>query len=630
MIPWVLANFFLCAVTWWTWRWLRLGSSIMDPLIYLYLYLFNTTSLVLLCGLAGVLHPLPIGLVTGAGACALGWLGREEIRHWTRESGRFVTSLRGRRLSELVPEGLFCGVVLVLAARIAIHIWYLPPYVTDTLTYHLPKVAEWVQNGSLVIFDTSVDRTFWPANFELFQTWFVLFPHHDFLVELACVPFYLLACWSVYSIARLLGLEHRWGLAAALLYALTPAPLQHATSSKNDMPMAALYLFLFALLLSARKEGWSWPRRRLFLAFLVCCHALGMKAYIVFLLPGLVVVILWALEGHSLRDLLLSLRKPELRSPGAGLLTWLPSVALTSVALLLGGYWYLRNGLIFGNPFYPAEPRIFGQYFFGSSPEGWQRQGVFLSHQALVDNLSTLFQQKIFDTQEFHFSLTDMTGWGWFVFVVGWPSLVYGTFSSSKIRWLFAAFGLSFLTLLSCVVSDPWYMRFAQWVPALFVLSFLLVLRESRLNGMRHGVFAVATVCTLLNFVGSLDIGKLPPWMWLRMSTFPVAERSTAALGLFVGRGYFDTLQTIPAQEAIGYNTNHNGWIYPLYDADYSRQVRFVPIEAETDIVQAMRLRDVRYLFTVLPSPVVQARVAQAVARGKLREINRGLYVVRD
>jgi hypothetical protein len=100
---------------------------------------------------------------------------------------------------------LYLFLALLLSLRALAHAWLLPPYVWDTLVYHLPRLAEWVQHHGLFVVDTSIDRLYWPANFELFQCWFVIFFHHDFIVELAGVFPYALAVLSVYSISRSFG-----------------------------------------------------------------------------------------------------------------------------------------------------------------------------------------------------------------------------------------------------------------------------------------------------------------------------------------------------------------------------------------------------------------------------------------
>ena len=55
----------------------------------------------------------------------------------------------------------------------------------------------------------------------------------------------------------------------------------------------------------------------------------------------------------------------------------------------------MRNALVFGNPFYPTDFRLFGQLICGTGT-GQSQQGTF-SLLGLGQNLSTLLGEKIFD-----------------------------------------------------------------------------------------------------------------------------------------------------------------------------------------------------------------------------------------
>lgn len=595
LLPWLLANIALLIPTTLLWRRLRLRSPGVDALVFLFLFFFSATALVMVLALLGLLRPISV-LVTTLGAATIsGRLGQRELRAVATFVLRRARAARVALPTLRWSDWALVAVWTAIASRILIHVWLLPPYVRDTLSYHLPKVAEWVQSGSLDIFPTPIDRTFWPGGFELFQTWFVLFPHHDFLIEMACVAAYVFACGAVFAAGRCLGLSSRGSLLAATIYGLTPAPLQHASSNKNDLAIAALFLFLLVLFLDALRGRLLLGRRAL-LAALAMVLAVGTKPTIVFLAPGLVVAVFWVF-----RQRLVEGPTRTVRDAGAGPGKVL-AAGLLSVAGLLAGYWFLRNALVFGNPFYPAEPRLFGDYLFGSAEGGRERQGVVFSAEALLRNLQDVLTVRIFDRNAFHFSQTDMTSWGWFAFVCGWPALAAGLLGSPRLRWLAAVFGVSLLGLLSSVVSDPWYMRFAQWFPALFSLAFCLVLSRLRWRLARIGLWTLASACLSLNFIGSLDIGGLAPDTWQRMARLPVAERSSATLGLFFGPRFHLVVQRVPSAEPIGYNTNYNGFVYPLYDADYSRDVRYVPLTAESPVAATLRDLGVRWLFVSLPS----------------------------
>lgn len=635
VLEWGVANLFVLGLTTIAWQRLRVDSRRVDPLVFGFLFLFLTTLLVMLFGLAGWLHRTPLLVVSIVGCVAMGWAWRGgrlfATSPWRGDLIRLGSSLRELVACKRKGPGLWLTdlllFVLVLAqcARMAVRVWYLPPYVWDTLSYHLPNVAEWVQNHRLVIFDTPVDRTFWPANFELFETWFVLFPHHDYLVDAAGIPFYLLAGASVYSIARTLELSRRCALVAALAYAYTPAVAIHATTGKNDLAIAALYLFMAALILDGGRRR-TRPLRRLTLLWLALCLAIGTKVTIVFIGPGLLLLALWAWRGSS-PELPEADPKPCREAPDAGRTLRLTLVG--GAGLVVAGYWFMRNGLVFGNPFYPTDFHLFGHLIFGSG-EGQSQQGT-ISLTALVQNLEALFREKIFDSSgPYHHSLTDMTGWGWFGFCCGLPALAYGLLARAPVRWLAGGFALSLVGLLACVSPDPWNMRFALWFPALLALGFVLTVSRLRIRAMRRIFYLLALTCLTLNFIGTLDIGFLTPRAWKAMAALPLAERSAAALGPYFGSRYLRALEAIPRDEVIGYHVNYNGWIYPLYDADLSRRIRFVPIHHDTDVAEAMRQRDLRYLFVSLPPPIARFRIAAAVAAGSLHQIGENLYVRQD
>jgi len=626
LLPWAVANLFVLGLALVVREPLRVGHRRLDLLTLGFLHIFLTTLVVMLCGLAGWLDRMPIFLVSLAGLLT-GWAwhrlrGPHPANPWSqlRRGAAALGKLRPLALitaSQRPWTGVFLLLlILIQAVRLAVHVWYLPPYVWDVLSYHLPRVAEWVQHHGLVIFDTPVARSFWPANHELFQSWFVLFPHHDFLIDAADIPFYLLAAGSVYSAARSLGLNRRLGVFAALLYAYTPAVALHATACKNDLAIAAIYLFVLALLLDWRERS-THLRRRLVLIWLALCLAVGTKATIAFLVPGLLVVAFQGLRARREVE-----PEPASRSPRRTL----GLAAAGAAGLLIGGFWYLRNLAVFHNPFHPTSFRLFGRLIFGTG-SGLEQQGS-LSLTSLVRDLDLLLHEKIFDFRDaFTAELHEITGWGWFVFCCGWPILVYGILRERRVRWLAGCFLLSLACLLAAVSPDPWNMRFALWFPALPALSFALVIGRLRIPALRRTFYLLAMACLALNLLGTLDIGRLSPAVWKAMAGMGVAERSTAKLGLYIGGSYGRALATVPPEEVLGFNVNPNGWIYPLYGADYSRRIRYVPIDPVTEIPAAMRQRGVWYLFVSRPFPQELEQVEALLSRGGLQKIGDGLWV---
>src|SRR5439155_312253 len=78
------------------------------------------------------------------------------------------------------------------------------------------------------------------SGFELIETWWVVFLHHDVLIELAGVEFLLLSGAGAYALAREMGWSGKCASRAALLFIMTPGLHLQATSCLNDGPVAAL------------------------------------------------------------------------------------------------------------------------------------------------------------------------------------------------------------------------------------------------------------------------------------------------------------------------------------------------------------------------------------------------------
>ena len=85
----------------------------------------------------------------------------------------------------------------------------------------------------------------------------------------------------------------------------------------------------------------------------------------------------------------------------------------------------------------------------------------------------------------------------------------------------------------------------------------------------------------------------------------------------------------------MGYNVHGNGFLYPLYRADYSQHLVYVPIPQGSTcagIADAIEARGTRYLF-VAPEHtedwILSLLNQCATEKDVLRERVRGLYVVK-
>ena len=621
-------------------RHVRSDRPALNGMAFLFLTIFTTTLYMLVTGLLGWWRPLPILISSALGITAI-WLSKP-VRGSAGQLRRILLAAKTdlRQWWGGYPSWLRWLLVIasVLSAiRFVFLIWALPPFVWDSLSYHLTNVAHWTQVGRIETFEIPVIRIFNPANYEVFASWFTIFIHHDALVEAAGLPLYLLATVAVYASARGLGRSRTASVLGAFAYVSTPAVILAATGTKNDIHIAAYYLTAMALVIDLSARG---PREyvtssmwRLTLLVLVVMLAIGTKTYILHLLPGLAVI---ALLGYRRIDVWtnwtahLRAASQELRSK-AGSSCFLLFAMLAS-GLFLASFWNVRNWLVTDNPFYPYEVLIAGRSVF-AGPESEFRLDV----RELAANLENL-ADKFGDWRDpIRPDLPNTTGWGWFAYVIGLPALGWAVVRRPRIRPLVLGFTVSFLLVMLSTGPSPWNMRFVIWFPAVFALCFaeLVDSLPSELPHWARPALVLFLVFLLnLNFIGTLNYNRVSAEEFREMLGLPVAERHTALFRDNMPEPYTSANQLVPPDATLGFNVTGNGFIYPLYRADYSQQIVYVPFLASDSceiIAARMDARGTRYLL-VAPEHTEDEKIAAmrrcAESGDIIRERARGLYVI--
>jgi hypothetical protein len=201
----------------------------------------------------------------------------------------------------------------------------------DTLWYHATFAARFVQSGRLTgLHDTGLSdlatplHTFLPLNGSLVQAIVMLPFGDDFLSPLVNIAWAGLALLAAWCLGRRYGVTALMLLATILLLGLPTLTGTQPGQAANDVGSVALFLAAVALLF----EGELAPAPTT-LAGIAAGLALGIKltvlAPLVILTIGVLVV---AIRAHRVRAALL----------------W------SGAIVLFGGYWLVRNWVIFGNP----------------------------------------------------------------------------------------------------------------------------------------------------------------------------------------------------------------------------------------------------------------------------------------
>ena len=229
---------------------------------------------------------------------------------------------------------LFFIQVIVLLAKVA----WLPPHIWDVFVYHLPPAVEWFQQAYIPpVLDTTVNRINGaPLGMTVLAYWFFIFFRDDILVEMPMLLWALLLVPVSVAVLRQSGLSRSWSLKFAVLIFFLPIVIMQAVTVKDHLGLNVGFLAGLLFLAEFLIHG---KQRLLLLAAAAFGLMLGYKiAAPMHILMALLVfsVLLWFRQRPLLID-----RKQRL--------ALLKTTGLSAIiVLVVSGYWYLRNLLVYG------------------------------------------------------------------------------------------------------------------------------------------------------------------------------------------------------------------------------------------------------------------------------------------
>jgi hypothetical protein len=230
----------------------------------------------------------------------------------------------------------------------------------DSLWYHMPFAADMVQSHSVTglhYTETVFTNWFYPQNSELLHATGILLTHRDTLSLFLNFGFLALSFLAAWCIGRPYGRGHLTVVAAAVVLECHTLVVREPGAAKNDLVAAALLLAAAAILDNAWRVSRGWrggggsrtarglpagppppgqdPRATAFPVWAVAAAglatglAVGTKSTAVAMAAGLTLAVL--------------VLAPAGRRWAAAGWWFIP-------AFLGGGYWYLRNLIVAGNP----------------------------------------------------------------------------------------------------------------------------------------------------------------------------------------------------------------------------------------------------------------------------------------
>lgn len=231
-------------------------------------------------------------------------------------------------------------VLLIVSSLISLFLTLATPTNSaDSLAYHLARIKFWLQNQSLLHYETSsIRQTAFPINSEILILWSMVFLKRDFLAQLPEYLSYIGCLVLIFNFLSYLKFSTRRTLWTILILASMPAVILESMSCQTNLIMAflllsSLYLFTFGV-----KEKQKLP---LIFSAISYSIALGTKNTAFLFLPVFGIIF----SSISIKENKKDFYKPLIVFILAGIPTF----------IILSSYNYILNFFDYGNPFSPSS-----------------------------------------------------------------------------------------------------------------------------------------------------------------------------------------------------------------------------------------------------------------------------------
>jgi len=552
-----------------------------------------------LLGAVGALGAaLPV-VLAGWLAGAVFWLRAGAAGAGRRGSGTPSAGDAARPLAWTASDVLALAAVGVALGARAWDGLHRDHFTYDVLSYHLHLPAAWKAAGRVSIVPTPFGDqapAYAPSNAELLYQLLLSATGNVRLAHVGQAPFAALACLAIFAGTRTLGAGRTVAAGAALAFLLVPEIWQQASGAMTDLAAAAFFLAALPFLVRSSRRAPA-PSD-----LVGCALALGLLLGTKYVGAILAVPLLsWAL-ALAVRAARERVRSRASFLPGSARARALPMALCPLIVLGTGGFWYVRNALLTGDPTFPVTlsvPASLGAV--GRGLYGAPAMRAWTYHLPVAD-LQPLLE------------IATETGWG---FLVGtaiggltlvarrrpaWPALwavsialAWLVVPYQQSRFFFAAWGVAALM-----------MGAAPKRPALAVTIAIAGSAVQFPTGARllaAGVFGLAVLVATRERRHPERAGR---WQVGALSWLDGPSRRRAALGLAavaVTAAIVAALRVFPGEVAYTIGDHHDaGWDFarrhlhgrriaytgsnlplPLWGWRLDNDVRYVNVKGEPD-----------------------------------------------
>jgi hypothetical protein len=490
--------------------------------------------------------------------------------------------------------------------------YLFPSYAWDALWYHMPIVGYILQSGAIQENSTpSVIDLFiniFPKNIELFFVWNVIFLKSDIIVSLSQLFFTIAGVFTVYSMSVKSGLHKKHALYPPFLFFFAPIVILQSTTTYVDIAVSVLFLIAINFLMYNNPEKFSGNEAEL-------VHFKEEKTAI--LLAGLAGGILLGAKGSGPLFVVILLimvmtqefikRVNPFNTIPVEFKTYpVPirkrfiqyAVCFIFPAVLMGGYWYIKNWVLYNNPVYPMEISFFDITLFKGK------------YKEMIDPLPNVIENLLpvirpfyvwMENVEYYLYDSRMAGFGPIWFILSLPSIPVALFYAIKRKK--TGFLLITVILIFTFIAYPrnWNTRYVIFMLGLGCLSFGLALDYFK---ERQKTIKIITLLLVVYTFFTANSPCIMPWKigeFLKMSpvertvarhaplNIDIQARQDYGLWIWVNNNMSDG-------ETLAY-TFEPIFLSPLWNRSFSNKVIYIKSETFNDWIKALKAEKVTHVL---------------------------------
>jgi hypothetical protein len=435
----------------------------------------------------------------------------------------------------------------------------------DGLMYHMPIVAHAIQNKSIhEVSAHIIPINTYPKNVEMIFLWSVLLPGRDTIVDGMQLIFAIIGTIALYGLSLRCHISRTIAAICAITFFFTPVVLMQARTTYVDVALSILFL-LAAYTIASMEE------------FRLRMHSLfvGLATGLVIGTKGSGIMLGIALACGYLLMLISILRKKGDGLQGTALIT---NFLLFCFAIILtGGYFYIKNWCVYGNPIYPFAVKLLGIEIFKGTTDPYTAlfRNDIPSFLADIPRWKQLAVSWWENTNLYDYQMR-LGGFGpqWIAFLLpAIPFAIGYALYARNYTYVFLAtmFGIAFF-----LHPIQWWSRHTIFIVGLGCISYGIVLQKAIGKMIPKIVICGGLVISLFYSVVIANF-SYPIYRIKEFVALPSEERSVSKLG--IGKnfgGLWDWVRLNVRQGDQVIFSDGFLLIYPFWNHTFSNHVKYV------------------------------------------------------